>query len=85
VIVVTTRRTGPDPSAWKDPLQVSRVAATTPSPVTFTGGALAGQSGEVVIAPDEFPHVWTAGPQLVVTIAGTVARDDLLEVANSLQ
>jgi hypothetical protein len=85
VIIVTTRRTGSDPSAWKDPLQVSSVAATTPDPVAFTSGALAGQSGYAVIAPDEFPHVWTAGPKLVVTIAGTVDRADLLKVANSLR
>jgi hypothetical protein len=80
-IGVVTRRTGPDPLAWRDPLQVSSVV--TPSPVTFTGGALAGERGEFVL--DGLPHVWTVGPKLVVTVAGTVDRADLLKVANSLQ
>jgi hypothetical protein len=80
-IVVATRRTGPDPSAWTDPLPDSTVA----SRVTFTGGALAGESGYLAVAPDEIPHVWAAGPDLVVTIAGTVDSAELLEVANSLQ
>jgi hypothetical protein len=82
-IVVSTQRTRTKPpSAWKDPLQTS---PTTPEPITFTGGALAGQRGHLVIATDVLPHVWTAGPELVVTVSGTVDGADLLEVANSLQ
>ena len=84
-IVVTTRRTGPSVADWRDPLQVSTVMSSTPERVTFTGGALAGQGGQLVLEPDALPHIWTAGPKLVVTIAGTVDGAELLKVANSLQ
>jgi len=82
-IVVTTRRTGADPSAWFDPFWSSPNLADSPSRTTFTGGALAGESGNLVL-DSAFPHIWIAGPKLVVTIGGTVGRADLLEVANSL-
>lgn len=84
-IVVTTRRTGSSPAAWRDPLQVSTVATSRPERVTFTGGALARETGYLVLEPDALPHIWTAGPKLVVTIAGTVDRSELLKLANSLQ
>ena len=84
-IIVTTRRTGSTPGDWRDPLQVSTVVSSTPERVTFTGGALAGQSGQLVLEPDALPHIWTVGPKLVVTIAGTVDRAELLKVANSLR
>ena len=82
-ITVTTRLTGHNPSAWKDPFLFSG-ATTGTSRVTFTGGALAGNGGYLYSEPDEIPHIWAVGPQLVVTVAGTVTRDDLLRVANSL-
>ncbi len=84
-IIVTTRRTGSSPGDWRDPLQVSTVVSSTPERVTFTGGALAGQSGQLVLEPDALPHIWTVNPKLVVTIAGTVDGAELLKVANSLQ
>ena len=87
-IVVTTRRTdayaGSSAADWRDPLQVSTVVSSKPEQITFTGGALAGQSGELVLEPDALPHIWTVDPKLVVTIAGTVDRAELLKVANSL-
>ncbi|HEY2353819.1 MAG TPA: hypothetical protein VGH79_02835 [Gaiellaceae bacterium] len=82
-IVVSTRRTGAEPSAWKDPFQSLPVPGAAPRLITFTGGALAGQKGSLVLL-SAFPHVWTAGPKLVVTVAGTVDRAELLQVANSL-
>lgn len=88
-IVVTTRRTDSSPGTsaadWQDPLHVSTAPASEPAQITFTGGELAGQTGKLVIEPDELPHIWTAGPELVVTVAGTIDRDELLQVANSLQ
>jgi hypothetical protein len=83
-IIVTTRRTGSSVASWRDPLQVSRVATSQPEPVVFTGGVLDGPGGELVLEPDALPHIWTAGPKLVVTIAGTVDRAELLKVATSL-
>jgi hypothetical protein len=83
-IIVTTRRTGADPSAWTDPFTFSPDQPTGASGVTFTRGALAGQSGYLVLA-SAFPRVWTAGPKLVVTVTGTLSRTELLKLANSLQ
>lgn len=83
-IVITARRTGSSAADWRDPLQASTVLTSKPEQVTFTGGALAGQKGWLVLEPDALPHIWTAGPKLVVTIAGTVDRAELLKVANSL-
>ena len=84
-IIVTTRRTGPDPLVWFDPLHVSSAEATDSESITFIGGALAGDGGHLVVGAYEVPHIWTVGPKLVVTVAGTVDRADLLQVANSLQ
>lgn len=83
-IVVTTRRTGADPDAWKDPLQVSTVTTTQPEQVAFNDGALQGRHGYLVLEPDALPHIWAVTPSLVITIAGNVASDELLRVANSL-
>jgi hypothetical protein len=88
-IVVTTRRTdaynGSSATDWSDPLHVSTAVTSQPEQITFTGGALEGQSGQLVLEPNELPHVWTAGPELVTTVAGTVDRAELLQVANSLR
>jgi hypothetical protein len=83
-IVVTTRRTGASPDAWKDPLQVSTIATNAPEQVTFTDGALQGRQGHLVLEPDALPHIWAVTPAVVVTIAGNVTSDELLQVANSL-
>jgi hypothetical protein len=87
-IVVTTRRTesstGSLAADWRDPLQGSTAVTAKPERIAFTGGALAGEHGYLVLEPDTLPHIWTAGPELVVTIAGTVDRAELLQVANSL-
>jgi hypothetical protein len=65
-------------------LQVSTVVTSKPERVAFTGGALAGREGYLVLEPDALPHVWTVGRKLVVTIAGTVTPAELLKIANSL-
>ena len=83
-IVVTTRHTGARPEAWKDPLQVSTVTTGHPEQVAFANGALQGRHGYLVLEPDALPHIWAVTPELVVTIAGNVTSDELLQVANSL-
>lgn len=83
-IIVTTRRTGASATAWRDPLQVSTAVTSTPKRFVFTGGKLTGQAGRLVLEPDSLPHIWSVGPKLVVTIAGTVDGRELGKIANSL-
>jgi hypothetical protein len=84
-LVVTTRRTGSDPSAWADPVIGSSPMARTPERVTFGAGALQGREGELVIDANSVPHVWTVAGPLVVTVAGNLDHDELVRVAESLE
>jgi hypothetical protein len=84
-LVVTTRRTGPDPSVWADPLAAGEGYLTTPETVRFRGGALAGTTGELLLDPRATPHLWALAGQLVVTVSGDLSRAELLRVAASLR
>ena len=83
--IVTTRLVGPTLSAWSDPLLANENVAAAGRPVTFTGGALAGQTGELVVTPGSVPHVWTVGERLVVTVSGDLTEAELMRVASSLR
>jgi hypothetical protein len=79
LLVVSTRLIGPERARWSDPIPVAE-AKEEPEPVTF-----AGAEGELRIDPAVVPHVWGLTDRLVVTVAGNVARDELLGVARSLE
>jgi hypothetical protein len=83
--IVTTRLAGPDRGAWSDPLFANENVAAAGRTVTFTGGALQGQTGELVVTPGSVPHVWTVGDRLVVTVSGDLTEAELLRVASSLR
>jgi len=83
--IVTTRLVGPNLSAWSDPLFANENVAAAGRPVTFTEGALAGQTGELVVTPGSVPHVWTVGERLVVTVSGDLTERELVRVASSLR
>src|SRR5262245_6845032 len=83
-LVVTSRLTGPDPSAWGDPVIGSSPMGRQPQAVTFTKGALHGRQGELVIDANSVPHIWAVAGPLVVTVAGNLDRGELLHVAESL-
>jgi hypothetical protein len=82
-LVVTTRSTGPDPSLWRDPVIGSSVRARTPVRLRFPKGLL--RDAVLVIDPNSVPHIWGIAGPLVITIAGTVTSDDLVQIARSLQ
>jgi hypothetical protein len=82
--IVTTRPVGEDPSPWDDPLATGEGYVDGPEHVTFSGGALRG-TGELLIDPLAIPHVWAVTDELVVTVSGDLTRDELLQVAGSLQ
>jgi hypothetical protein len=84
-LVVTTRRAGPDPGAWTDPLAAGEGFLTTPQRVRFRTGALAGTTGELLLDPRATPHIWARTAELVVTVSGDLSRAELLRVAGSLQ
>lgn len=82
--IVTTRPVGPDPSLWGDPLASGEGLRDEPERVRFTGGALAGMEGELLIDPLAIPHVWVKTDRLIVTVSGDLSREELIRVAESL-
>jgi hypothetical protein len=82
--IVTTRPVGPDPSLWGDPLASGEGYRDEPEQVTFHGGALAGETGHLLIDPLAIPHVWVKTDRLVVTVSGDLSREELIRVAESL-
>jgi hypothetical protein len=82
--IVTTRPIGPDPSRWGDPLG-GEGYRDEPEMVSFRGGALAGETGELLIDPLAIPHVWVKTDRLVVSVSGDLTREELLRVAESLE
>jgi outer membrane lipoprotein-sorting protein len=84
-LIVTTRLVGDDASAWSDPFATGEGSVREPERVTFATGTLAGHDGELVIDPLVPPHVSALTEELVVTVSGDLTRDELLEVAESLE
>jgi hypothetical protein len=84
-LVVTTRRAGSAPSTWGDPVIGSAPMGRAPERVTFSEGALEGESAEIVVDANSVPHVWVVAGALVVTVAGNLDRDELVRVAESLK
>lgn len=83
-LVVTSRLTGSVRDQWADPFAAPGDPAQ-PEEVVLADGALAGADAHLVVSPRAIPHLWTVTEQLVVTVAGNVGRDELLDVANSMQ
>jgi hypothetical protein len=82
-LIVTTRRDLG--KQWDDPLATGEGFVDHPESVTFDGGALAGATGNLLIAARGTPHVWADADGLVVTVSGDVGRAELLQVAWSLR
>jgi hypothetical protein len=83
--VVTTRLVGDNASAWSDPFATGEGLVRAREQMRFSSGALAGRNGELVIDPLAEPHVWVLTQDLVVTVSGDLTRDELLQVAGSLE
>lgn len=83
-LLVTTRLSGPDPGRWDDPLASGEGLPDRPERVAIAGGALDG-AAELVIGPRAVPHLWALADGLVVTVSGDLGREELLEVAGSLE
>ncbi len=84
-VIVTTRKVGPDPSRWSDPLASGEGLPDAPTPVTIAGGALDGTRAQLVTGPRATPHVWAIDEGLVVTVSGDLDADGLRAVAGSLE
>jgi hypothetical protein len=82
--IVTMRPVGPDPSLWGDPLASGEGYRDEPEEVVFERGALAGETGPLLIDPLAIPHVWVKTDSLVVTVSGDLSRQELLRVTESL-
>jgi hypothetical protein len=85
-IVVTTRSTGPDRSRWEDPfIWLDARSGGDTEAITVSTGAASGGVGELRRPLDTGPHAWVVTDNLVVTVAGDLTREELLEVLGSLQ
>jgi hypothetical protein len=83
-VTVTTRLAGADPASWRDPFAIPGVPETRER-LELAAGALAGAQGEVAVGPFSMPHLWAVGDGLVLTVAGDLAREDLVRVAESMR
>ncbi len=86
-IVVTTRSFAGDlPQQVSDPFLRSPSRGTAKADrVVLTAGGLAGATARLSVRPLELPRLWALQEGLLVTVAGDVARRDLLAVAESLE
>jgi hypothetical protein len=80
---ITARPTGPRPGLWENPF-FFETTSLGPERLSLGSGTLAGAHAEVVISPVAEPHLWALGDELVVTVNGSLSRDDLVRVAESL-
>ncbi len=83
-LVVTTRRTGPEPGSWSDPLASGEGYRDEPESVTLGDGALRGASAELLVGAHALPHLWARDADLVVTVAGSASAEELVRIAESL-
>ncbi|CAN5878541.1 hypothetical protein BH23ACT12_BH23ACT12_09540 [soil metagenome] len=83
-LVVDVYRTGPDPSAWTDPISGGESTVETPEVVTLSSGFLEGQQANIVIEPGTPPHLWVVTDEFVVTVSGDLTRSELIKTAESL-
>ena len=76
-----------DPFVSNDTLAIKGANPDKKETVTMTDGALKGQEAQLVMPAFGYPHLWASDSQgdLMVTIAGDLTRDQLLQVANSLE
>jgi hypothetical protein len=84
-VIVTTRRAGPDPSAWSDPLASGEGLPDRPEAVTIAGGALDGTRAALVTGPRATPHLWAIARGLVITVSGDLDAAGIRAVAGSLE
>lgn len=83
-IVVTTRRAeDPEGFGWNDPFGTEGVLLDADEQV-LSAGRFAGVSVELATTPPTLPHLWGEGPELVFTVSGSLDRDELVAVAESL-
>jgi hypothetical protein len=85
LIMVSTRSTGVNRSAWYDPMGTGEGVADKPQRFTVAQGALAGAAAELVVTPGGTPHVWAINDHLVVTVSGDASRDELNRMVASFR
>ena len=85
--VVTTRlrRVRDFDADWSDPLATGEGFRDEPENIALVEGALAGVQAKLLIVPRNMPHIWALTDDLVVTVAGDLSRQELIQVAQSLR
>lgn len=84
-VSISTRLTGAQVQLWSDPLASPEGVIDQPRTVVLESGAFAGASAEVVTEARTVPHLWAFNDDLVLTVSGDLALDDLVRVAESLR
>ena len=83
--VVSVMRTGPDRSMWNDPVRDAFQGERGLTRVRLDGGAFDGVRAEVQVDPGSAPHIWWVTDDFVVSVAGDLTREELVDIAQSLQ
>lgn len=83
--VVSVWRTGPDRSFWSDPVRSSSQGERGVTRVRLEGGAFDGVRAEVQVGTGSAPHIWFVADAYVVSVAGDLTRQELVEIAESLE
>ncbi len=83
-LVVTTRRAvDPEGFGWSDPFGAEGVLLDAEER-ELGAGRFAGVTVEVATTPPTLPHLWGESPEVVFTVSGSLDRDELVAVAESL-
>jgi hypothetical protein len=70
---------------WGDPLATGEGYVDEKETIVVEGGALDGETAELVLVPRGIPHLWALTDDLVVTVGGDLSRSELIRVTESLQ
>ncbi len=84
-IVVTTRLSANAGQTWNDPLSYEGEPASPKEDVVLQGGAFNGVKATLRVKGKSIPHVWAIGAHYLLTVSGDASRDDLVDIAQSLQ
>jgi hypothetical protein len=86
-LVVTIRRAGdPDLGTWSDPFGTDGLV-TEPVARTLGAGRFINLDVEVLVDPNFVPHLWgvNTADDFVLTVAGSVTAEELVQIAESLR
>ena len=70
---------------WNDPLGYEGEPETTNDKIKLVGGAFDGVEADLRPESRAVPHLWAIGSRWLLTLSGNLERQELLDIAQSLQ